>query len=216
MNSLIKSIGETVRSRIHRAGLSPVEEEIRRFILMTFADTGKPPAPVEIKDALKLPSMNMVRQAIKRLEESDILVTVGGDIVSSYPFSTRVTHHKVIFDDGREVNALCATDALGISFMLKENIKIVSRCPCCDREITVVIKDSKVRSKSPDEIVELVTSKGEEGQTAKVCCPYINFFCGLSCIEGWKSENPEFGNGEIYPLGEALEHGNIIFGDFLK
>jgi hypothetical protein len=215
MNKLIKSIGEAVRDRISAARLSPVEEEIRKFILRTFAASGRPPTPAEIQDGLKPTSLDTVRQAVKRLEEADLLVTKDGEVISSYPFSAKETRHTVVFDDGREVYALCATDALGISFMLKEDIKVNSRCPHCAGEITLVIKDGKVRSKNPHGVVELVTGKGEEGQTAKVSCPYMNFFCSRQCLEGWGAGNPGYIEGELYTVEQAVEHGRWIFEDFL-
>lgn len=216
MKKLLESIGGIVRSRIAKAGLNPLEEEIRKFILRTFAATGRPPAPAKIQNGLKLTSLDTVRQAVKRLEGADLLVTQDGEIVSSYPFSAKETFHKVVFDDGREVHALCATDALGISSMLKEDIKVLSLCPHCAKEMTIILKDGAVASKKPDEILEWVSSRGEEGQIASVCCPYMNFFCSPSCLEGWKAANPDFSKGELYTVKEAMEHGRWIFEDFLS
>ena len=115
----------------------------------------------------------------------------------------------------REVYALCATDALGISFMLKTDITVNSSCPHCGKEITIVIEDGKVRSKNPQGAVELVTVRGEEGQTSKVSCPYMNFFCSTPCLEGWRAENPGYVEGELYTIEQAVEHGRWIFEDFL-
>ena len=78
-----------------------------------------------------------------KLEENDIVLRKDGEIVSSYPFSARETRHRVIFEDGHEVYALCSTDALGIHFMLDENITVLSRCPESEKEIKIVVKDGR-------------------------------------------------------------------------
>ncbi|VAW39019.1 hypothetical protein MNBD_DELTA02-219 [hydrothermal vent metagenome] len=216
MKKLIKSIGETLRGRISAAGLSREEEKVRKFILRTFAATGRPPTHVEIQEDLKLSSPDAARRAVKRLEDADLLATVGGEVVSSYPFSVRGTRHKVVFSNGREVNAMCATDALGISFMLKEDTVVFSLCPQCEAKIKIAIKNGAVVYKNPVDIIEWITSKAYAGRIADVCCPFMNFFCSVSCLEGWRDKDLEHTQGELYTVEEAAEHGRWIFEDYLS
>jgi len=216
MKGLMDRIGETVKGRIAEAELSPRENEIRKYILREFARNGSPPALREIMDGLGIPSEEIVNQTLEKLQKADILSRKGNEIISAYPFSAGETHHKVVFRDGNEVYALCATDALGIHFMLNEDITVLSRCPRCRREMRIVVERGRIVSHLPEGIIEFVSNREGDGCTAETICPFINFFCSREHLEEWREGNPEHENGEIYSLNEALEHGKTIFGGFMK
>jgi hypothetical protein len=214
--SLIDQITEAVRGRLTEAGLSRTEDDARRYILQEFARTGMPPSAAAIAGALKLPSADAAEKIVEKLSKADILTCEGREIVSAYPFSAQATRHTVIFRDGHAVYALCATDALGIHFMLREDITVRSRCPECEREMTIDVKDGAVVSAVPDGMVEFVGKQEHCGCTAKTFCPFMNFFCSREHLEKWRERNPANGTGEMYHLHEVLQHGKHIFGDFLK
>lgn len=216
MKRLMDRIGKTVKGHVAEAKLSPIENDVRKYILREFARNSRPPSPKEIMDALKLSSLDIVHQAIEKLQKFDIIIRKRDEIISAYPFSAFETRHKVIFDGENEVYALCATDALGIHFMLNKDITILSRCPECEEEIRIVAKDSQIDSYNPDGVIEFVGNRERGGCTAETLCPFINFFCSKEHLKKWRGKNPEFTEGEIYSLNEALEHGKAIFGDFLK
>ncbi len=216
MRSLMDQIGATVRGRLAAANLSQSENETRKYILKEFARTGSPPATKEIIAAMKLPSIEAVQRIIERLHQADILTMEDGEIISAYPFSARQTRHVVVFPDGHEVYALCATDALGIHFMLGENIAVRSRCPECGEEIKIEMRDGGITSYAPEGVVEFVSSGDHCGCTAKTFCPFMNFFCSKAHLEKWREKNPASAKGEMYQLQQVLEHGKYIFEDFLK
>lgn len=216
MAGLMERIGESVRGRRAAAKLDPVEDEIRKFILRKLAGTGKAPSLREIGEEMGLASMEFVNRTVEKLERADILTRKEGDIVSAYPFSAQETRHRVVFADGRRVYALCATDALGIHFMLNEPIIILSRCPWCEGETEVAVKDGRIDSCKPEGMLEFVSEQERCGCTAQSCCPYINFFCSGEHLAKWQEQNPELANGETYTLDEALRHGRMIFENFLK
>jgi hypothetical protein len=216
LKSLMDQIGEMVRGRLAEARLSRSEDEARKFILKEFARTGKPPSANAIAGEMQLPSPASVRDLIEKLHKADILTREGDEIISAYPFSAQATRHKVTFQDGHEVYALCATDALGIHFMLHEDITVRSRCPECEGEMKIVVRDGKVTSSIPEGVVEFVSSRESCGCTAKTFCPFMNFFCSQEHLEQWRVKNPAAGKGEMYQLPQVLEHGKNIFGDFLK
>lgn len=216
MTSLMDQIGETVRGRLTDARLSQSEDETRKYILKEFAKTGKPPSDKAIVAAMKLPSLESARQIVEKLHRADVLTKEGNEIISAYPFSAKATRHKVVFRDGHEVYALCATDALGIHFMLGEDITVRSRCPECESEMRIEVKADKVASSVPEGVVEFVSSRESCGCTAKTFCPFMNFFCSREHLERWREKNPAYGKGEMYLLHQVLEHGKNIFRDFLK
>lgn len=183
---------------------------------MEFANNGRAPHPEEIVDKLNLYSIDTVNKVIDKLQKADLLCQNGEEIISAYPFSVLETNHKVIFDDGHEVYALCATDALGIHFMLNKDITILSRCPECEREIRIKVKNHQIDSYVPDGLIEFVSNIQRCSCTAKNLCPYINFFCSEKHLNEWREKNLQHKSGEIYSLNEALEHGRTIFADLLK
>src|SRR5512135_1790218 len=159
VKSLIEQIGETVRGRLAEAHLSPVEDDTRKYILKEFARTGKAPSEKTIAEAMKLPSIESAQRLVEKLHKADILTIEDGEIISAYPFSAKATRHKVIFQDRHEVYALCATDALGIHFMFREDITVRSRCPECENETKIEVKDGRVASCEPEGVVEFVSSR---------------------------------------------------------
>lgn len=208
-------IRETVKGRLAEAKLTSLDDEIRKSVLREFARNGKSLTSGEIAGRLRI-SVETVDQAIEKLQKADILSSRGNKITSAYPFSADKTRHKVIFEDEHEVYALCATDALGVHFMLNENLIILSRCPECENEIKIAVKDGLIDFRNPDGIIEFVSNRERCGSIAETLCPFINFFCSNKHLEKWREKNPEYRDGEVYSLDDALEHGRIIFGDFLK
>jgi hypothetical protein len=216
MTRLIDTIGESVRDRMKNTNLTPLEDEIRKYILVFFARTGSPPSVNDIMGAITVPSEDVIYQAIWKLQKADLLVMKDGIITSAYPFSADKTRHTVVFADGHTANALCATDALGMHFMLGEDITLRSLCPECAQTITIDLKGGGVTSRNPEGTVEYVKARDHYGCTAETCCPYINLFCGRDHVDQWRAKNPAFSDGEIYTIEEALEDGRMIFGEFLK
>ncbi len=204
MKRLMDQIGETVKRRITEASLTPVEEEIRKYILREFARNGRAPTSEEIVKGLRLPSVGMVNETIEKLQKADILSRRANQIISAYPFSAAATLHKVIFKDGREVYALCATDAIGIHFMLNEDITVISQCPECGNEMRIVIRHHQIDFHEPEGIIEFVSNVERCGCTAENICPFINFFCSQEHLEGWRNKNLEYRNGETYSLTDVL------------
>ncbi len=216
MSSLIDRISEAVKGNITKAKLTSTEEAVRQFILKKFAQNGKAPSLAEIKAELGLSSTDTCERSIEKLTKNDILAVKDGRIVSTYPFSAKETRHRVIFGDGHEVYALCSTDALGIHFMMGENITVLSKCPETEEEIKIVLEGGRIVSCNPQGVVEFISSGGGGCCTCETFCPYMNFFSSEKHLEKWRMKNPAYGNGETYSPHETLRHGEKIFGDFLK
>jgi len=195
-------------------------------VLRVFAATGSPPSSKEITemlsvtpdipDMLTVPSEITVIQALARLHAADILTLRGGVIVSAYPFSAAETRHLVVFSDGHAVNALCATDALGIHFMLGKDITVRSLCPECGREIVIILKNGKVISCDPPSAIEFVKARDRCGCSADACCPDLNFFCDPNHLARWKECGLQSREGMVFTLEEALEESRMIFEGLLR
>ncbi len=216
MARLLGMIEASVADRYRRASLTPTEDAVRRCILREFALTGKPPTVPEIAAHLALPSETTVSPAVGKLEEADLLRTRDGEIVAAYPFSAGRTAHTVTFGDGRSVYALCATDALGIHFMLGEDLTVRSVCPACGHEVAVALESGRITAREPAGAVEYVKLDASSGCAAEARCPQINLFCGPEHVAAWTAERQQFSGGETFTLEEALEDGRTIFGDLMK
>jgi hypothetical protein len=210
----MENLEKTVKGRVAGANLSHREDEVRKYILRWIARNGKPPSYTDIMKGLKL-SADEVKHAIGRLHDADIVSARNGRITSAYPFSANETRHKIAFNDGHTAYALCAVDALGINFMLGEDIVIRSGCPKCEIEQSIVVKNGRIVSRDPEETIVFISGESDCGRVADTCCPLINFFCSGPHLQQWKWENPRLARGETYTLEEALEYGKQIFGGML-
>lgn len=87
-------------------------------ILRAFLDHGGPVPVEQISDP----------EAMKRLNDDDMIRVRDGRIDIAYPFSASPTPFLIRLPDGRERYACCATDALGFAPMIGQPVTIRSRC----------------------------------------------------------------------------------------
>lgn len=191
--------------------------ETHRFILEAFAETGRSPSLDQIKDHLGLGSAEEAEALVAKLQEQGAVHRADGDslITHAYPFSNEPTNHKVRLNAGVEVFSMCAVDALGIPFMLKQDGKIASACGHCSGEVDVTISSGKLTFASPDGLIVWFPSAQAGCVPATDLCPEINFFCSEEHLAMWRSEQPDH-DGESLTLDQAVERGKLIFGPLLE
>jgi hypothetical protein len=186
----METIGKSVGERCKNANLSPMEDEIRKSILRIFANTGNPPTVNEIMKRIPASSENDVNQAIRKLQEMDLLTLQASVITSAYPCSAAETRHRVVFPNGHSVHALCATDALGMHFMLGEDITIKSVCPECEHEITIVLNQGRIVSRDPENVIEYVKVRESCGSpTHAVLTSTFRGIVSSGTVDNEKSRN---------------------------
>jgi len=204
----------SIKERILAAHLNPHELEVYKFILNEYTD-GKVPTLKSISEAFKVNTKQNLEEILRKLQGNDLLTVKGEEIINAYPYSSIETPHKVIFEDNKEVYALCATDSIGIHFMTKNNIKIESICPQCGKKIKVQVKDGAISTGNGHEIIEFISYQNRGLNTAENLCPLLNFFCSIDHLKKWKKENPELKRGMVLNLQEALELSKKVFGDLI-
>jgi hypothetical protein len=119
-------------------------------VIELFGRLGHPPSLPEISGATSL-TPDQVRAHLAELQAHDLLGTdhVTGEIVFAYPFTSRVTEHRIKLD-GSMLHALCAIDALGIGGMFQTDIAITSSCRLCQAPINIATANSgRVVSTNP-------------------------------------------------------------------
>jgi hypothetical protein len=196
------------------ARLSNAERDFYRWILRSFADAGAP-EPDAVRDTALQLGLEPVDALAKLAREDLVHQDAGtGEIVVAYPFSGRPTEHRVHIGHGRDVNAMCAVDALGIPFMLEEATEIVSRDPRTDEVIRVWVDPGRQVRWEPEGAAVFAGAQRREGPSSAVCCAFVNFFASRESAERYVREAPAVAGG-VLSIPEAVEIGRTVFGDLL-
>lgn len=197
------------------ARLTEGERELYRWILRTFAQ-GRRPEVEDLCDTASRLDVDVETAMAKLAEEDLVHQDLGsGEIVVAYPFSGRATEHRVRLAGAREVDAMCAVDALGMPFMLGVEAEIVSRDPLTGDEVWVRIDPGDGVWWEPQTAVVLASATGASGPSVSTCCSFINFFASAESAGRYLREHPSL-RGETLSITEAVEAGRLIFGDLLQ
>jgi hypothetical protein len=186
------------KQRCHE--LAPAEKQALREIFKAILKSGEAPTVSELGQALSKPTGSIVA-ALDALQEKDLLLRREGtqEIISIYPFSLTPTSHRVVLEDGKQLFAMCAVDAVGAASMFDKNLEVISRCGWCKQEMTIQIKNGEVAEKSHPQVV-IWNLEAQQGPAAQTCCPMINFFCSQEHFGRWKDKNPDIsgkGHGDL-------------------
>lgn len=189
-----------------------------QYILSQYPLLGRAPNPREIADALREKTVGGVQAVLEKLNSLDCLYLdqERHEIRYAYPFSSFPTKHVVTFlnwSEAKPVYAMCAVDALGIPFMVHRDVAITSSCPQCGRPITIEVRNRRIASYAPAEVVVWMTSDRTECAAASVC-PTLNYFCSPAHVEAWRSSHSKT-PGCVLHLAEALFVAKGLFEDLL-
>ena len=212
MTSIAKTVLDAAFNNMWtRASLKDLmdkERAVWQYILSQYPLLGRAPNPREIADAVGKETVAGVQAVLERLHSLDCLYLdqERREIRCAYPFSSSPTKHVVTFPDWPEakpVYAMCAVDALGISFMFHRDVAIKSSCPHCGRPIIIEVRGGRIVSYAPAETVVWVASDRSECAATSVC-PTLNFFCSRDHAEAWR-------NRDSRKPGVALSRGEALF-----
>jgi hypothetical protein len=154
--------------------------------------------------------------ALAVLAREDLVhVDESGRPTVAYPFSARDRGHRVRIDGGREVQAMCAIDALGIASMLEQPIEVSSGDPTSGGEVRVQLTPGEQPTWQPAEAVVLAGSAGCDGPSFGGCCDVLNFFETLENAQRYLHEHPQI-TGTPISIPEAAEAGRVVFGEVLR
>lgn len=194
--------------------LSEGERELYLWILERFANA-TPPDGVAVRRYASSRDLD-VDQVLATLASEDLVhAEAEGAISVAYPFSARPRGHRVIIDNTRTVEAMCAIDALGIAAMLNLPIEISSHDPVSGAEIWVRLDPGDGAWWDPETAVVLAGSSGGEGPSFRGCCSVLNFFeSGANALQYLVAHRDVAGHAISIP--EAIAAGRAIFGTVLK
>jgi hypothetical protein len=201
-----------------RKTLTKIEDEVRRLILAQTPILGEIPSIDRIMKSFNKISKQEMETILDRLDQMDYihLNPKRTAIESSYPFSGPETSHIVTINkEGyKKVYAMCAIDALGISFMLNCDVSIVSICHHCHDKVEIEIKNNEIISLKPKNVVVWFDQE-HSCCAATSCCPYTNFFSSQEHFDKWQ-EGKIKRKGDVLQIKEAFYLGKLIFEDRLE
>ena len=197
--------------------LTAEENEVRRFLLLKTPELGRIPSISEIETKFPHFSHDKIQNILKKLHSLDIIYLNDekGTISAAYPFAGSKTNHIVKIHDIRfqTFYAMCAIDALGVSFMFNCELTIESRCFCCKEKIMIEIKNNEITKLLPESTV-VWGDMDYSCCAATSLCQNINFFASTNHFNNWK-ENSNL-NGILLNIQEAFYLGKYFFEDRLK
>jgi hypothetical protein len=202
-------------SRPARASrLSGPARQVHQAVLATFAATGLPPSPADIKRLIHAAEgdPDLVRA---ELTEADMLAfTAHGEIRAAYPFSPAPTPIRVRWDGGPDVYAMCAIDALGMSAMLSCPVTIAASEPDTGRAIIVAVDADQARWTPRSTVVFAGATGDPDRPSVDSCCSYISFFTTARAARAWARRHPQV-TGTVLRRDGALRIGIDTFGALL-
>lgn len=210
---------DAVAAMITRGGrgrLAPAAGGLRtvqQAVLRAYADTGSPPAADEL-DRIAERCGRRGEDVLRELAAEDYLtLDAAGGVRAAYPFSAVATRHRARVEDGADVWAMCAVDALGIAAMLGRAVVIDSSDPLTGEPIRVHTQPDAARAEPPETVVYLGGSPGP-GPAAQTCCVTVNFFSSPHSAVRWAAVHPA-APGRPVGLDAAAELGRAVFGGLL-
>ena len=196
-----------------RARLTDAERELYFWILRRFRTSGRP-SDSELRETAKPLGIDAKRGLATLAREDLVHRDSDGEITVAYPFSGLPTAHRVRFSDGKEVDAMCAIDALGIAPMFGEPIEIASRDPASGEGIRVRVASDGTAEWWPESAVVVAGVLEQGSDSCRGCCPVLNFFISPASAERWLAAREEV-HGDVISMQEAAAAGRAVFGDVL-
>ena len=114
-----------------RQTIGTTSRSVLETILGRFVELGGPVPLEALTPNLADRDPAEIADALRELDEKDMIMLRDGQVVLAYPFAGFTTPFRAVLPDGRERPAVCAVDALGIAPMLGQPVTIHSRCHHC-------------------------------------------------------------------------------------
>lgn len=194
-------------AKVRVAGLPEGDRKLHRAILERLAGGERP-------DAKWLIDRGAATEVVGRLAAADLIaLDADGGVALAYPLSAHPSRHHVELDDGRQLWACCAIDALGIPAMVGVAGTVVAQTPGGEGEVRVQVGPTGEPIADPAEAVVLAGVAGD-GTTACCACPFINFFGSEATASAYQAQHPEL-TAALLPITNAATAGRRLFGDLL-
>lgn len=148
-----------------RQAIGEVARKVLGAILNGFVETGGPVPVSALGSQLADQHPDAVAEAIRELDEMDLIMIRDGQVVLAYPFAGTRTAFQVVLPDGRERYAVCAVDALGVPALLAQPVSIRSHCHHCGDPLRL-----EVGPAGPGGASDTMVWVGERSQLREKAC----------------------------------------------
>lgn len=193
--------------------LTSEENVVRKFILSQTPTLGRVPSVVEISEEFSHFNKGKIEEILNELDRFDAihLDESKTKIIAAYPFSGSATSHKVSFrrKEYKSIFAMCAIDALGISFMFDSDVSIESLCFHCEEKIEIDVQDEEIISLNPKGTVVWCDMEYSKCAATSLC-RNINFFSSDEHFEKWQKGKSKR-RGHLLQIAEAFYLGKLFF-----
>jgi mercuric reductase len=195
------------------SGFTPAEDRARRAILDYYTTHGHAPAISDVSSSLGLGELE-VRSLLLRLKDRDLVIfdAERDVIVGAYPFTNRDTGHRVSLG-GRNINAMCAVDALGVGDMCGSDVYVASACRDSLAPISIATSGHgrEIETLQPQTTVVWLGLSYVDGCAASSLCAETAFFRSDADLTAWLGARRSNTPGIRLSIPEALEVGRAIF-----
>jgi len=151
-------------------------------------------------------------EAVGQLRARELVTfSASGVAVGAYPFTSEDREHKV-WINGRWVNAMCALDALAISPMFGERVRISSRCRISGDPVE--IRQSGMIIENPQAAADVRLGIDWGAWDTNACCAdslclEMMYLRDGGIARQWLAADDE--NREVFALPEAVELASRFF-----
>ena len=137
---------------------------VLRCVLRAFVERGGPVSANTVAAALPDWPAATVRSHLNALDQKDLIVLAGDTVQFAYPFSANPTPFAVTLSNGQQRFACCATDALGVAAMLRDPIRISSRCHQTGEQLELDVAPT-----GPLAVFDVMVWIGKRGAGERAC-----------------------------------------------
>jgi hypothetical protein len=158
-----------------------------------------------------LPGVGDPAALLERLGRDDLVVLDAGsrEPLGAYPMTAEPTPHFLTVN-GRQVNAMCAVDALAVGAMFDAEVTIDSRCHVTGAPIRIRQSGHRILAAEPGTDVRVgVRWQTPEGPAAHSLCLEMVFLRDGEVAAQWQGLDAE--NISLFTLDEAVDFGARFF-----
>jgi mercuric reductase len=209
LEAIVDVVGLTAKF----ADLDPLEDAVWQAVLDGYADLGRAPRIPEIATRLGI-SFEATMSRLRRLRTRDqiVLDETADRITGAYPFTERSTGHRLRLG-ARELNAMCAIDALAVGAMYGQDVVIASSCRHCGTAVSIrtARRGLALESALPRDSVVWAGTTYANNCAATSLCLVLAFFCSDDHLAAWRGAGASGARGTRLTLDEAMQVGKAIF-----
>lgn len=148
--------------------------------------------------------------ALAQLRKLDLVVfSKDGRLAGAYPMTTEPTPHRLVLP-GREINAMCAIDALSVTAMFGGTVEIRSQCRVTGEPVVIRQEGERILDASPETVMAGVRwQRPCGGHAAHSLCMEMVFLKDAAAAQQWHAGALEYHS--LFNMEEAVEFGARFF-----